>query len=253
LRKRYQTNVESPNRDAPPVTAAPTTAAQPPEPTADTTPPEPIDTKSPAEQAEKAALKQRLAEMERAEQFTRQQMGAARQAQAQQQPLANEPPQQPVDPISALPERVQRWCRDNPQFLTDPEQTARLQYCHWVARREVGAEFTDPYFDRMEAMLGLRSAGNGHAQERPAEIDRPPAPAPRAAPVRRQQFSGPPVSAPPTRETPSLVSGRPPSDVRLTAEETQIAAASGISAREYLEQKRRMLAMKAAGTLTDGR
>jgi hypothetical protein len=128
LRKRYQGHVESPDRDGPPVTAAPTKLAQPPEPTTDTTPPEPMAKEAPAEQAGKAALKQRLAEMERAEQFTRQ------PPQQAQQPLANEPPQQqPVDPISALPERVQRWCRDNPQFLTDPEQTARLQYCHWVA------------------------------------------------------------------------------------------------------------------------
>jgi hypothetical protein len=53
----------------------------------------------------------------------------------------------------------------NPQFLTDPEKAVQIQYCHHVAAREVGEQFTDPYYSRMEQMLGLASASNGNGAQ----------------------------------------------------------------------------------------
>src|SRR5262249_25661971 len=70
-----------------------------PEPAADTRPPEPIETASasPAEEAGKAALRQRLQEMERAEKINREAVDRQRQQPQQQQ----QPP--------AMPAAVEKW------------------------------------------------------------------------------------------------------------------------------------------------
>src|SRR6185436_4203579 len=90
---------------------------------------------------------------------------------------------------------------------------------------------------------------NGHAP-----VNAPAAPPRDAAPVRQQQQrSGPPVSAPPTRDVPSLASGRPTTRrVPLTEVELQIAKNSGISPEEYQLQKEKMRAMQAAGVIQNG-
>jgi len=217
----------------------PVTGAKMPEPAADTKPPELPETKSPADQAAESALRQRLKEMENAEALQRQQPPQ----------FAEEPqePQQPQDPLALLPPRVQRWYREHPELATDPERAAQVQYCHHVARREVGEEFTDPYFDRMEAML-FRPATNGHAESRPS-------PAPSAAPrepmrAPPQQRMSVPVSAPPTREVPSMSTGRSPRyRAPLTRDELEIAAACGQSPEQYQAQKEKMLRMKTAGEI----
>src|SRR5215475_4262212 len=100
-----------------------------------------------------------------------------RAAFEQQQRMATEPQQDPREAaLAQMPERVQRWYRDHPEFLNDPERAAQVQYCHWVAKRETGQEGTDLYFDRMEHLLGLRSNGGAVSPQ--------PTPAPRsAAPV----------------------------------------------------------------------
>jgi hypothetical protein len=240
LKKRFRGK----GADAPPVSTPPeVTAAELPPVAADTKPPEmPKVESSPADEAGKAALKQRLAEMERAEAITR-------EAVQQLPQFATEPPPQPQEPtfeqqIAHLPERIQRWCRSDPRFLTDPEKISQVQYCHWVARREIGEEFTDPYYDRMEFMLGLkqeaRPSGNGSAA---------PAPAPRASPPPRQRMSVP-VSAPPTRESPSMATGRAPSHrAPLTADELYIAQQSGQTPEQYQIQKDRLRKLKEDGAI----
>jgi len=254
IRKRYADRVEA----GPPVTAPPTSAAKLPDPVADPKPPEmPETTESPADKAAKEAiaLQLRLKEMERAEQLNR-------EAVQQQPPQAAEPQQQqPQGPtleqvIAHLPERAKRLYRAHPEFATDPEKAAQIQYCHHVAAREVGEQFTDPYFDRMEQMLGIAPRTNGQAQQqRPIER---PSPAP-AAPLPRyesrlvrQQRSAVPVSAPPTRDVPSMATGRPTGGpVRLTAEQREVARFSGISEQEYARQLERMNRMKASGEIDD--
>jgi hypothetical protein len=251
LRKRYQEHVEaSPRQDGPPVTTAPTEAAKLP-PAVDARPPEPITTESPADIAGKDAIRQRLREIENAERITREPVSHPQ--------YASEPPPQLQDPqeptleqaIAHLPERVQRWYKAHPEFLTNPEKAAQIQYVHHVAAREVGEQFTDPYFDRMEQMLGLRARpqpSNGNAAPTP-----PPAPR-NVEPPPRQQRSAVPMSAPPSREPASMSTGRPASRrVPLTAEQLEMAKASGITAEEYERQLIRMNQMKAAGALDDRR
>src|SRR2546430_1922269 len=111
---------------------------------------------------------------------------------------------------------------------------------------------------RLEETLGYRPKSNGNdaAQQRVVQPTAQPAqPTYRptqAAPVRQQQYAAP-VSAPPTRETLSMATGRPRnSRVPLTEDERQIARNSGISDDEYERQKDRMIAMKVAGYI-DGR
>src|SRR5262249_16470438 len=169
------------------------------------------------EDAAKSALKARVAEMQQAEAFVRQQQQAP--------PKATEPQPPTLEAaIANFPERIKRWYAARPEYFTDPEKVAQLQYTHWVARRETGEEFTDPYFDRMEVLLGFKRAaqphGNGAQRDsiptEPVNVSAsPPPPPPRdtaprtlAPPVRRQVPAAP-VSAPPTRDAPSMVSGRP--------------------------------------------
>src|SRR5262245_33598999 len=101
----------------------PSAAPLEPPPPADDAPqlPEkPGTERDPVREAEQSAIKQQLAEMERAEQL-------AGEAVTQQPRYATEPQQQRAAPTpeeiianSGLPDRVQRWNRANPQFLTDP-------------------------------------------------------------------------------------------------------------------------------------
>src|SRR5262249_15806268 len=165
-------------------------------------------------------------EMERAE---------ALQRQPPQQPQhAAEPPlesQEPEDPLAQLPPRVRRWYQEHPELATDPERAAQVQYCHHVARRETGGEFTDPYFDRIEAMLFGATNGRGESRPSPAPSAarnvEPPPPRPQARPMSA------PVSAPPTREVPSMSTGRSPRyRAPLTPAQREAAQYSGVSEEE---------------------
>jgi len=261
LRRKYQTHFESPGSKDAPVSSPPdVTAAELPEPVADAKPPEQPSTESPADVAASTALKSRLAEMERAAQLSQQPQPP--QHAAEPPPIGVEgrqAPQEPQEPtleqmIAHLPPRVQRWYRAHPEFLTDPEKAAQIQYCHHVARREVGEEMTEPYFDRMEQMLCLRqqppigvegrpqSNGNGRTESAPAPtrpVDRP-----------EQRMAGPAVSAPPSREPPSMKTGRPVSyRAPLTQGELDVAASLGISPQEYAQQKEKMLRLKQSGEM----
>src|SRR5262249_39259282 len=145
LRKKYQGLVVDNSRE--PVSTAPTEElAKPPGPVADTPQiPEEVKTEDPVEDAARHAIKQRLAEAERAAEF-------AQQRQAQQQPpheqFAEPEPETPqMDPreqfeavIQHLPERAKGWYRKDPDLLLNPERAAQLAYVHHVAARETGAE-----------------------------------------------------------------------------------------------------------------
>src|SRR5215510_7349734 len=100
VRRKYQSQLAA--KDEPPVTTTPQeTAAKLPEPAVDAKPPEPIETASasPAEEAGKAALRQRLQEMERAEQINREAVDQQRQ----------QPQQQPQQQPPAMPAAVEKW------------------------------------------------------------------------------------------------------------------------------------------------
>src|SRR5262245_27471936 len=117
--------------------------------------------------------------------------------------------------IQQLPARAQAWYRADPSWLTDPERAAHINYAHHVAVRETGAEGSDEYFDRMEHMLGLR-----HAEPLPEPRPLPERPRP-SAPAR-PRYSGAPVSAPPSRDSHSMSTGRAVNErTPLTREELE--------------------------------
>src|SRR5262249_1427119 len=242
-RKKYQLQLESRQDDAP-VASTPVQTAEPPPAVEAKPPPEmPEATEAPAEKAGREALRNRLAEMERAETLTR---------QAQQPPQrADEPPQQPPQP--AMPAHVQKWVTEHPQYCDPNDHVAQAEiYTATLKCNRDGKSWDQPDFiPTLERHLGI--AGNGQAQHRP--VERPPAapaPAPRRVEQPVRQHAGPPVSAQPTRESPSMATGRPQSfRAPLTKDELLIAQQCGQTPEQYQMQKEKMLRMKAAGQIQD--
>jgi hypothetical protein len=249
FRRKYQ-GVE--NKDAPPVTTMPNeTAASPPPAVADAPkPPEPpVAEPSPADEAakEKIALQLRLQEMERAEAITREAVSHPQFAEPQepQQPTTEE-----IIAASGLPERAKAWLRQYPEYVSDPIKNAQMQKMHNLAEYQAGSEFTERYFDRMEILLGLRQeappSGNGQVHDRSvtnsvAASDRVP---PRRAPA------GPPVSAPPTREPPSMATGKSRNfRAPLNADELYIAQQSGQTPEQYQQEKEKLRRLKESGAI----
>jgi hypothetical protein len=260
LRKRYRgAHVES--SESPPISTSPVSlggpADTPPTPQdtpaneaapkleeADAPPPSGTET-GPAKEAASDAIKQRLAEMERA---------AAIERENQQPRFADEPQQKPsteqIIASSQLPERAKTWLRQHPEYISDPSKNSTIIALHDTAKRQAGgAEWTDMYFEKMEDLLGMRPEPqrNSNGTQRPSATLRNGAPA-------RQQYSGPAVSAPPHRDVPSMTTGRPQSfRAPMTAAEAEIARAAGVSDGEYQKQKEKMLRLKASGVIQDGR
>jgi len=239
LRKRYQGRVEASGRqDGPPVTTPPTGAAKLPDAVADPKPLEMPEAESPVDAAAKNALRERLREMESAEALSR------RQPQQQPQYAAEPQQQQPQQP--AMPAHVQEWLSRHPQY-TDPNDQIAQAEINLATMKCVRDGLTwndDNFLPSIERHLGIAPRANGQSQHRP--------PAPRSEPVRQQQRSNVPMSAPPTRGAPSMSTGRPASRrAPLTPEQIDAARFSGISVEEYERQLRRMEAMKAAGQLDD--
>jgi hypothetical protein len=270
FRKRYSDLTQSPaDRSAPAVASTPQVAAEPPPPTEAPKPTEDLTTEklSPAEQAAQNALKQRIAEMDRAESLQseavhQQQRFAAEVQQGRhgvatelQQPQQQQPTVEEV--VATLPERAKRWYKAQPELFTNPEGAARIQYAHWVAKRETGEELTEKYFDRMDHLLGFRQQQPAQPKPAPTQENKVNGHAPASAPAAprdaapvRQQRPGPSVSAPPTRTAPSMTTGRPVNHrPPLTADEVALAAHLKISPEEYALQKDKMQRLKAAGAI----
>jgi len=238
--------------DAPPVSTPPTTAADPPrvEPTPS---PELPPNESAADRAAKdaIALQLRLREMERAEQLNR-------EAVQQPPPQAAEPPQQQP----AMPAHVQQWLAEHPEYCDRNDQIAQAEiYTATLKCNRDGKSLDHPDFiPTLERHLGLAPRINGQTQHRPSPA---PAAAPRyESPPVRQQRSAVPYSAPPTREVPSMSTGRPSGrQAPLTRDEVEVALASKVHAgesdeaavRRYQYNKQKMQEMRARGELDDRR
>lgn len=159
---------------------------------------------------------------------------------------AQQPQQvQSVDTIitnSGLPDRAKNWLRAHPDYITDANKNATMQKMHNVAEYQTGQTFTDAYFERMEVLLGFKP----ETQQQPAASPQP-------------QHSAAPVSAPPTRDAPSMSTGRAPTPTKVTLspEEREVAASIAQSRgmtqqeaeREYARQKLRMIQEKQAGNI----
>src|SRR5262245_24485149 len=151
LRKKYQGLVVDNSRE--PVATAPTEElAKPPEPIADAPQPvEELKNEDPVEDAARHAIKQRLAEAERAAEFAQQR--ATQQPPPQQfaEPQPETPQMDPREQFEAtiqhLPDRAKAWYRQDPQLLLNPKRAAQVAYVHHLAMEETGEEGTDAYFD----------------------------------------------------------------------------------------------------------
>jgi len=193
LRKKYSTHIESQGRgDEPPVMSPP---AAEPAPAVETKPVEPMVESSPAEEAAQNALRQRLKEMENAEALQRQQQPPQPPPQQQQQP--------------EMPAAVAEWLSRHPEYTNPNDQIAQVEIslATMKAARDGLTWNDDDFLPSIERHLGLRQHtqpnGNGRAESapapaRPVTVDRPP-----------PQRMSVPVSAPPTREVPSMRTGRP--------------------------------------------
>ena len=111
----------------------------------------------------------------------------------------------------------------------------------------------DDFLPAIERHLGIAPKTNGYAETKPTMQSANVARALHSAPQRQsapQRMSAAPVSAPPTRQVPSMSTGRAPSyRAPLTQDELLIAQQCGQTPQEYQAQKEKMLRMKQAGEL----
>ena len=158
-----------------------------------------------------------------------------------------------------MPAAVKTWLDAHPQYMDTNDVVAQAEiHLATVKTLRDGKSWHSPDFlSTLEHHLAFREPQTRPEQVRPA-ANQPIQPryveaAPARTPVPQQARPAAPVSAPPTRDAPSMTTGRSPSEpLRLTAEEQQLARTLGLSDSQYMEGKKRMMAEKAAG-LHDGR
>jgi hypothetical protein len=198
------------------------------------------------------AIANRLREMENAERSVREtppQREESFAQEPQQQPQQRPVTMEQIIADAPIPERAKAWLRQHPDYMTDPVKNARITKMHHVAEYQAGGTaYSEDYFQRLEELLGIRAKPNGNGIPKPA-AQRSSAPSP-----QRQSGSSPQVSAPPTRQAPSMTTGRPAGQpMQLTHEEHQLARALKLSPEEYAENKQKMIALKNVGVIQDGR
>ena len=171
--------------DAPPVQTAPSAAPlEPPPPAADAPqlPEKPGTERDPVREAEQAAIKQRLAEMERAEELA--------QEYIQQQPRFAAEPQRRQAP--EIPTHVQHWINSHPEYFNDHVKLAELQLASAKCARD-GLGWEDPDFvPTVERHLGHKqearpNGNNGQVYDRPPVSAPTPAPPLRNSPPRQAE------------------------------------------------------------------
>jgi hypothetical protein len=182
---------------------------------------------------------------------------ATRHAEELQRQQAQQPPTQDeiIDRMPGLTEHKRRFLRANPSiaFQEDHRQAAASAYQQ--ALRDGVRDDTPEMDARLLAGVLMASA----SAATPSAPSMPPSPIERTADQPQSRRSSITVSAPVSRDVPSL-SGRRMSDrsITLSAAEREIARYSfssdlSIEERErlYAENKARMLSMRAAGTLNE--
>jgi len=157
--------------------------------------------------------------------------------EARQEELRRQPPP-PADPVAAsidgmahLSVRQREWLKGHRDAFTDPAKNAYLGAVHWDAIRAGHAVDSDGYFAAVEERLGYRS---------------PPAPPDDSR--QEQQRRSIPVSAPVSREAPSLGGGpATPSRVTLSAEQREAARIAGVDEVTYARNLIRLNELKKQG------
>lgn len=151
----------------------------------------------------------------------------AMEAEAKQPIKRMEATRDPVDAFaSQLSPRSAAWVRAHPQFATDPRLTQKMVAAHNLVVGDIPAD-TDEYFDKVESLLGLKKPADDLQEDPMGE----------AAQVT-QRRSGSPPAAPVSRS--GTGNGQRPNTIRLSAAEVEMAEMTGLTPREYAEQKAKL-------------
>jgi hypothetical protein len=152
--------------------------------------------------------------------------------QPPQQQQFGDPVENHIAAMTGVNNAQKEWLRAHPETISDPEKNSYLRAAHYKSQRENISAGSPEYFKFIEEQLGYRqsAASEPETDELPPQV----------------------VAAPPSREAPSATGRTTPTRVTLTAEERQIAAASGISEIEYARNKLKLMEMKRAGQYRDG-
>jgi hypothetical protein len=159
----------------------------------------------------------------------------ARQGQEQPrpEPIRAASPADPIDGNPNLSGRQKEWLKSHRDAQTDPEKLKRLGAAHWYALSEGHAQDSDAYFQVLEERLGYRQAA-AKVQDDPEPESQP----------RRSM----PMSAPVTRESPSISTGRAtPTRVELNPSQREAARISNLTDVEYARNLLRLQALKKEG------
>jgi len=150
---------------------------------------------------------------------------------------------QACDPIERLPTASaaqKEWLRRHRDVLDDPRRLAHLGAAHHDALAEGNAADSPEYFSFLERRLGYRSDVPGALPFDPMDsVSKPTAPARRvmvSAPVSRSASASGGADL-------TAMRGR----VELTPQEREAAKISGVTEREYAQQKVRLMLAKRDG------
>lgn len=142
----------------------------------------------------------------------------------QRQQPASDPVAAQIDSMTHLSVKQRDWLKNHRDAMTDPAKNAYLGAAHWDAIRAGREQDSEAYFTALEEKLGYRQ--------------------PTAATERRS----PPVSAPVSRESPSLSTGKPTtSRIELTPAQREAARISGVDEFTYAKNLMRLNDLKKNG------
>lgn len=159
----------------------------------------------------------------------------AEQPVQRQEPLRTAPPADPIDAMAQLSGKQKSWLKGHRDAQSDPAKLARLGAAHYDALEAGHAADSDGYFQVLEERLGYRQPA---LQVRQAEIEV----------AAETQHRSMPMSAPVTREAPSVSTGRAtPTRVELTAAQREAARISGVDDVTYARNFLRLQALKKEG------
>jgi hypothetical protein len=157
------------------------------------------------------------------------------EAQRQPQPQPQQQQQRYTDPIDAMTHlsgKQRDWLKSHREVQSDPRKLAAIGDAHWKAMDAGHSQDSDGYFQFLEERLGYRQPVAKQEEE------------PEPQPQRRSM----PVSAPVSRDTPSMSTGRStPTRIELSPEQREAAKISGLTDFEYAKNLIRLNDLKKAG------
>lgn len=142
------------------------------------------------------------------------------------------------------------WIRRNPEYVTDKDKHRRMISSHHVAVAEGLQPDTDEYFQKIEELLGLREKERPKIQkkqETDEEVEEEASSSAAKIVSRRDGSERPPPAAPVNRRVPGEKPNSRAVTIRLTADQREAAAASGLTEEEYA---RNLIALRKDGRIS---